>query len=193
MHTGGTVLTSRRQRGITLIEMIAAIVILAIALVGITAALSGGIGRSADVMTQTRAVSLAQSYLEEITGRRYDERSNPRGVPPCRNNCTDEPDFGPDGGENDRPDYDDVDDYHGLDEGWNTGRSLQDPLGNTRHGYDSFRVQVSVRYINTGPGGQEASLGQELTDERDAKLVTVTVSHPDAPAGWHFSAYRANF
>lgn len=185
-----------RQRGITLIEMVATIVILSIALAGITAALSGGIGRSADVLIETRAVALARSYLDEILGKRFDEASNPRGIPPCRSDCTDEIAFGPDGGESDRSDFDDVDDYHGLDEGWQTAADLRDAEGNPRTGYESFRVRVAVRYLDTSPAGAEESLGAaptDLDDDRDAKLVTVTVSHPDNPDGWHYSVYKANF
>lgn len=191
-----TVSATSRQRGITLIEMIATIVVLAIALAGITAALSGGIGRSADVLTGTRAVALAQSYLDEITGKRFDEASDPRGIPPCRANCTDASGFGPDGGESDRGDFDDVDDYHQLDEGWQAAGVLRDAQGNPRTGYDSFRVRVSVRYLQSSPGGAEESLGAtpaDLDDDRDAKLITVTVSHPDNPDGWRYSAYKANF
>jgi MSHA pilin protein MshD len=185
-----------RQRGITLIEMIVTMVILAVALTGVTVALSGGIGRSADVLTGTRTVALAQSYLDEILGKGFDEASNPRGIPPCRNNCTDPDGFGPDGGENGRADFDDVDDYIGLDEGWQTAEPLRDAEGNPRTGYESFRVRVSVRYLDLSPGGAEESLGAtpaDLDDARDAKLITVTVSHPDNPDGWRFSAYKANF
>lgn len=191
-----TVRRMSRQRGITLMEMIATIVILAIALAGITAALSGGIGRSADVLTGTRAVALAQSYLDEILGKRFDEASNPRGIPPCHDTCTDETGFGPDAGESDRGDFDDVDDYHGVDEGWQAAGNLRDAEGNPRAGYEGFRVRVSVRYLDASPGGVEESLGatpEDLDDDRDAKLITVTVSHPGNPGGWHYSAYKANF
>ena len=184
-----------RQRGITLVELVSTIVILAIALGGITVALSGGIGRSADVMTQTRAVALAQSYLQEITGRRFDEASHPRGIPPCWNNCTSEASLGLDTGETIRPEYDDVDDYDGLDEGWNSAGSdpLRDADGEVRDGYENFRVQVAVRYIDPAASGEEENLGANLTAPEDAKFITVTVSHPDEPDGWDFSAYKANF
>lgn len=189
-------MTEHRQRGITLVELISTIVILAVALSGITIALSGGIGRSADIMTDTRAVALAQSYLEEITGKRFDNASNPRGIPPCWAACTDEVNFGPDGGESGRPDYDDVDDFHGLDEGWQsvTGDPLRDPEGNTRTGYENFRVRVTVRYVNVAAGEEEEQLATGiLTDERDAKLITVNISHPDNEDGWDFSVYKVNF
>ncbi|MEX0739309.1 MAG: type II secretion system protein [Pseudohongiella sp.] len=186
----------RPQRGVTLIELIAVIVILAVSLAGVTAAISGAISRSSDVMLETRAVALAQSYLDEILSRRFDERSAPRGIPPCRTNCTDEINFGPDGGETDRSDFDDVDDYHDLDEGYDQTDPLQDAEGNERLEYENFRVRVSVRYLDLLATETEENLAtalNDLTDEKDAKLITLTVSHIEQPDGWQFSVYKANF
>lgn len=185
-----------KQQGVTLIELVVVIVILAVALYGVTTSLSGALSRSSDVIPQTRALALAQSYLDEILAKRFDEHSVPRGIPPCRTNCTDEVDFGPDGGETTRADYDDVDDYDGLDEGFEQATVLQDAEGNNRSGYDEFRVRVAVRYLALGGGGVEENLTAELndlTDAQDAKLITVTVSHASEPDGWKFSAYKANF
>ncbi|WP_237132964.1 type II secretion system protein [Pseudohongiella sp. O18] len=184
------------QRGVTLIELITVIVIMGVALIGVTTAISSAVSRSSDVMLETRALALAQSYLDEILARRFDENSAPRGIPPCRANCTAEGSFGPDGGETGREDYDDVDDYNGLDEGYEQPNPLRDAEGNTREGYENFRVQVSVRYLELGSGGTEENLASEpndLDDEQDAKLITVTVSHVSRPEGWDYSAYKANF
>jgi MSHA pilin protein MshD len=88
-----------------------------------------------------------------------------------------------------------VDDYHGLDQGDGQVTPLQDAEGNTRTGYENFRVQVSVRYINVGVGGEEENLGvgDELDEEFDAKLITVTVTHRSLSQGVNFSAYKSNF
>jgi len=189
-----------RQTGMTLIELVITIVVLAIALVTVTTMLSSGLGRSADTLLQVRTVALAQAYLDEILGKRYDEKTTNRGIPPCRasaapaRQCTVEGSFGPDGGET-RARYDDVDDYHGLDEGEGQVNPLQDALGNTRSGYDNFRVEVDVRYINVGVGEEEENLGvnNELDDQYDAKQIVVTVTHPSASQGIFFSAYKSNF
>jgi MSHA pilin protein MshD len=205
----------RRQNGITIIEMIITIVILGVALVGITQMISSGLRSSADTLTETRAVALAQSYLDEIFGKRFDDASNPRGIPPCRSNCTLESLFGPedglggrpDNGEDDRVDFDDVDDYHGLYEGW--GRLapfnvLRDAEGMERAGYENFSVEISVRYLEVGAGGEEEFLGvdsdeileedqTDLNNAQDAKLITVTIRHPTNESGWPFSVYKANY
>ncbi len=190
----------KKNSGLTIIEMVVTIVILAIAMTALSTLLSTGSNRGADTLLELRAVALGQSYMDEIMGRRFDENSNPRGVPPCRpaSPCTAEGSFGPDTGETERIEYDDVDDYDGLDEGDGSvgDAPLLDAEGNERVGYGNFRVQVSVRYLNIGAGGEEENLGvnaNDLNNETDAKLVTVTVSYRTRPEGIKFSAYKANF
>ena len=197
-----------RQKGLTIVEMVVTIVILAIALITITSSISGGIGRSADTLVETRAVALAQSYLDEIFGKRFDENSHPRGIPPCRLTCTDSGSFGLDAGETERYHYDDVDDYDGLDEGADTPGPLQDSEGQDRTGYANFRVQVSVRYVEPCAGEPEDFFNAtpeicapdtpeeiEALDyaQQAAKLVTVRVIHETNSDGWEFSVYKANF
>lgn len=196
------------QSGLTLVEMIVTIVVLAIAIVSISQMLQSGIGRSSDVLIQLRTVSLAQAYLDEILSKRFDENSRNRGIPPCRGStgplnrrCSKEtgafppqPElFGEDGSET-RATYDDVDDYHLLNEGFGTGNDLEDAEGNPRLGYENYTVNVNVRYINVG-GGEEGSfnVNNELDDEFDAKLITVTISHASLPRDFVYAAYKSNF
>lgn len=203
------------QRGLTLIELVAVIAIMAIALIGVTQTISVVTRQSADTLLETRAVALAQSYLEEILGKRFDENSAPRGIPPCSesyNACTDESAFGPDGSEV-RNLFDDVDDYHNLAEGDGEADPLLDSEGNIRAGYENFRVQVSVRYLR--PCAEEAAwfnfapeicspdiedaVQVEESEEvlgpatQSAKYIRMTVRHRDHTEGWHFSVYKANF
>lgn len=189
-----------KQSGVTLIEMVLTIVILAIALVAISGMLSSGVGRSSDTTIELRAAALAQSYLDEILGKRFDENSHPRGIPPCRSNCTLIANFGPDNlgpGTEARADFDDVDDYDELDEGQDDLNPLQDANGDPRVGYDNFRVHVSVRYMDVGGSGAEENLPEDvndLDDDEDAKVITVTVYFSGSGTeGVRYSAYKANF
>lgn len=198
--------TRAAQQGLTLIEMVATIVILSIALVSLTLMINTGLSRSADTLIELRTATLAKAYLDEILGKRFDENSANNGIPPCRapdgpggvppnRECTVEGSFGPDGGES-RSSFDDVDDYTNIDEGEGGGGPLQDANGNTRTGYDGFRVVVDVRYINVAAGGdEEFGLGQnnELDDEYDAKVITVTVSHRLLSVPFPYTAYKSNF
>jgi MSHA pilin protein MshD len=84
-----------RERGATLIELVISIVVIAIAASAVLGVLSSTVGRSADAMVLTQAVAIAEAYLEEISLKPY---ADPDGVD----------------GETLRPDFDDVDDYHGL-------------------------------------------------------------------------------
>lgn len=193
------------QAGVTLIELVVTIVILSIALVAISSAISGGVGQSANTLFELRAVALGQAYLDEILSKKFDERSRNSGIPPCKDptnlalsgrKCAN-PLIVEEGS---RALYDDVDDYNGLDEGRNSvgAVALKDAQGNTRTGYDSYRVQVSVRLIDVSGSGDEefpavvALTNPKPNDSYDAKLITVTVSDGSA-TGIDFSAYKANF
>ena len=196
------------QSGISMVELVVTIVILAIALLGVSQAIQWGTRRNAETMIEVKAIALAQTYLDEILGKRFDENSRVSGIPPCRpsaplpRQCTAEGSFGfnyttpVEPGENSRSRLDDVDDYHGMDEGDGQATPLQDADGVERSGYENFRVQVSVRYINVAMAGDEEfdlQVNNELGDEHDAKLVTVTVSYRNLSPGYDFSAYKANF
>ena len=196
----------KKQSGLTLIEMVVTVVILAIALTGIAITVAQGLSQSAKTLLEVKRVALEQAYLDEILAKRFDENSHVGGIPPCfglkgdpgplpircTGPCTDVGvlfRFCPDSGESSRNRYDDVDDYHGLDEGDGRPNPLQDAEGEDRDGYENFRVQVNVRYA-----GADAVLGltEGLTDTH-AKLITVTISNRGQSVGADFSVYKANF
>jgi MSHA pilin protein MshD len=56
----------RRQRGMTLIELVIAIVIMGIASAALYTAMASITGRSADPMLRQQSLSIAEAYLEEI-------------------------------------------------------------------------------------------------------------------------------
>ena len=85
----------QRQSGTTLIELVIAIVIIAIAASSVLMVLSTSIAHSADPMVRHQAVAIAEAYLEEITLKSF---ADPDGVD----------------GEASRDLYDDVNDYNGL-------------------------------------------------------------------------------
>jgi len=69
----------RRHRGVTLIEMIVAITIVAVAATTILGAVGAIASRSADAMMQQQAIAIAQAYLDEILQRWV---VDPNGTPP---------------------------------------------------------------------------------------------------------------
>lgn len=183
----------RKQSGLTIIELVVTIAILGIALVSVASIVSLGTSRSADTLLETRAIALAQAYLDEILGRRFDERSDRSGLRPCyglgsgpARPCTDAASFGPDTGEGtNRARWDDVDDYQGRVEGDGENIPLMDAAGNPRSGYENFHVAIAVRYA-----GSDQAWGKTDTE---AKYITVTVRHRSQSEPWSFGAYKGNY
>lgn len=169
-----------KSNGFTLIEMIVLILVLGLALTGVTLMINRTVQQSPEALVQTRAMELAQSYLDEILHKRYDENTGQGGVPRCDSTDTNTKacsnTLGAEG--ESRNQFDDVDDYNGVND--------QPPLsatGSTFTNYDSYRVQVSVNYA-----GSELGLG----NNRRAKRITVSVTTPLGNV-IPVSAYRVNF
>jgi len=68
-----------RHRGVTLIELVVAITIVAVAATTILGAIAAVASRSADAMMQQQAIAIAQAYLDEILQRWV---VDPNGTPP---------------------------------------------------------------------------------------------------------------
>jgi len=185
----------REASGLTLIELVVAIVVVAVGITGVLIMLAQGYRASADPQFRIKAVELGQSYMDEIFTKRWDENTPPGGgcVRPPNTNCTSGPNAtcpggsgcGPDGGES-RDDFDDVDDYDGLAEGEACGDGpLLNADGDPRAGrYRNYCVAVDV----------VTSVGDELDSVAadDAKRIDIEVTAPD-DATTTFSAYRLNF
>ncbi len=173
----------RAQGGFTLVEVIFTMLVISVALAGLMLAVTGPVARSADPLLQIKAMELGQAMLDEILPRKFDENTPEGGLPRCGSSdinsvtCTLESGFGTDAGETNRDAYDDVDDFHGIDDS-----PPRDATGVERAGYANFRVQVTVSYAG-------ADLGLTATE---AKRILVTVTTPGKQA-YTFSAYRANF
>lgn len=117
------------QSGVTLVELILSMVIISIALTGIFTVMNLTVRHSADPVIQHQAVAIAESYLEEILLKSYDD---PDGVD----------------GEASRDLFDDVDDYHGLNDS-----GVKDQLGNSVTILSNYTVAVSVSSPITLAGG----------------------------------------
>ena len=169
------------HRGFTLIEMVVLIVVLGLGLTGVTLVINQTVTQAPKALVQTRAMELAQSYLDEILQTRFDQNSGQGGIPRCDSTdnlaqaCSNT--LGPESAET-RAWYNDVDDYNGIND--------QPPLsatGASLINYADYRVQVSVGYAGTELG---------LANNRAAKRITVTVTTPLGNV-IPVSAYRVNF
>lgn len=186
------------RSGVTLIEMVVTIVVVAIGVSAILLLLAQGYRGSTDPQFRIKVVELGQSYMEEVFTKQWDENTPLGGgcvVPPDDTNCTAEPsaacppdaDCGPDGGET-RGDFDDVDDYDGLAEGEACGdgplRNAEGDPRRPRQRYDNYCVEVDVV---TGAGDELQDVASD-----DAKRIDIHVTAPD-DAVTTFTAYRLNF
>lgn len=115
-------MTSRRQAGFTLVELIIFIVVLGVGLAGILLVMDVSVARSADPMVRKQAMALADSVLEEVLLKAY---ADPDGVT----------------GETTRATFDDVGDFNGLDETLSAAGPVFLGMPAALHGY---RIQVAV-------------------------------------------------
>ena len=178
--------------GFTLIELVVGIVVFSIALTIVTSLVVPQAVRSIDPIYQVRAAELAQTLLNEISAKSFDEASNRAGgTIRCGENgttCTAAANFGPDGvapNQETRDNFDDVDDYDAFDFASN-GPSL---LVNNSSLYQGYNVTVQVIYDGNFNGVYDA--GNEPA-ERAAKLVRLTVTLPSGDT-MQFAAYRSNY
>jgi MSHA pilin protein MshD len=162
---------NRAEQGATLVELVITIVIISIAIAGVVGAFSVITGRSADPLNQTRAVELAQLYMDEILTKKYGESTPQGGVPRKPGTCS----LGPDGSET-RATFNDVDDYNGLSEAPKTQTNT------ALAGYQGFRVNVLVACAGADLGLVNA----------EAKRIDLTIGAPGNQS-FTFSAYRVNF
>ncbi|MDI9246677.1 type II secretion system protein [Marinobacter sp. CHS3-4] len=161
------------HRGATLIELVMTIVIISVAIAGVVGAFGLITSRSAGPLDQTRAVELAQLYMDEIITKKYDDNTPPGGVPKYSGSCN----IGAEGGET-RGTFDDVDDYDGLND--SPPSSAEGALS----GFNDFTVTVAVACA-----GDDSGIGLPASE---AKRIDLTITVPGG-TNFVFSAYRANF
>lgn len=122
-----------REAGLTLVELVVAIAIIAAGVTTVLAAFAAVATRSADAMARQQAVAIAESYLEEIALQSFAD---------------------PDGTESETPrsGWDDVDDYDGL-----TDVGARDQNGAAIAALSGYTVAVAVTATSALTGVPSAS------------------------------------
>ncbi len=156
----------RRSRAFTLIEALLAAVILAAVVASVLLPFAAG-ARSQVVETrQTLAAGLAESLMEEILLRPFEEPGDNDELP------EDLADFGPDADETTREGFSAVDDYHGHAE---PPGSIVDSQGQPvdDEGAAGLSRHVSVAYVTVA--------GQDPLEDPSFLRVVVEVRHQGKP------------
>jgi MSHA pilin protein MshD len=186
---------SLKGRGFTLIELIVGIVVLSISFSLLITLILPLSEKSAEQLHQVRAAELAQSMMNEILARAFDENSGMAGgLVRCGENSTvctspdndDVPHLGADDGEFESGEakhalFNDVDDYKDFDFTTDTNSS-GDLFINL---YPGFDVDIHVCYSKFDGICNDTSI--EI-----AKLIIITVTTPQ-DFDFVFSFYMANF
>ncbi len=160
----------RKVRGMTLVEMIIAIVLMGVAMAAFTSFLIPQVRDSAIPHYQTRAAALAQGFMSQILARGFDDHSNfDGGFIRCgegdadseHEHCTPSDELGAE--ENDVSGFNDVDDYIGC---WYTSDDTKNSCDRNKYSedqlyllsnalgeqieddYKNFRVEVDVSYVD---------------------------------------------
>jgi MSHA pilin protein MshD len=158
----------RRLAGVTLVELIVAIVIVGVAIAGVTTVYVSTVRRSADPMVQQQAQFLAEAYLEEILLKKFFD-------PESGLVCSGAPEAG-------RALFDNVCDYNGL-----VNSPPQNQFGVALAGLADYTVSVAV-----DAGGAVNLNGLNNAPAVRVLRVDVTVTGPNN-VGSTLSGYRTNY
>ena len=192
----------RRACGFTLLELVAGIALFAVVMLLITGAFLPMVNKQAQPIYQIRAAELAQSMLQEILARSYDENSDRTGqtvagkyqycgsIDPVNiltetsavlGSCSTT--LGADSSET-YSTFDDVDDFNLYCNSPITGSAFAQLKGLDTSLYENYSIKVCVE-------NAPELLG--LSTRNDvAKKVTVTVTTPAGEA-IPFTSYRSNY
>lgn len=178
-------------KGLTLIESIIAMVIIAIAIGSLTSLLYPQIARSGNLNYQSRAAALGQSLMAQILARNFDQESDVNGgyircsssdsgSTDCTGSDASSVALGSDS--ETAPSYNDVDDYIGCWEpdATNGCQDLNLLVQDSSTTYRNFNVVISAAYDNS------------QFENWSMKLITVTISASNQTP-ITFRAFRGNY
>ncbi len=172
---GGWRKVARRQIGVTLVELVMYIAIVSIGVAGILSVMTYTTRYSADPMIQQQALLIAESYMEEVLQKYFIDR-----VPTTATTICPAP-------EANRGLYDNVCDYHGLNDA-----GARDQFGGAIAGLAGYTVSVSV----TGTVGDAITLGPATNPVDNAsvlRLLRVDVEVTNGATSVHLTGYRTNY
>ena len=157
------IIKNKRYEGYTLIELVTSMTIIAIALIGTLMAINAAVLHSGDPLLRQQAIAIAESYLEEISGKNF----------PITNPCP--PAVTP---RVPRGTFTNICDYHGLTE------VPTDQNGTPIAGLGGYNVSVRVDSTTANLGSPTLTPGIQVV------RIDVTVSHSPMMVPITLSTYR---
>lgn len=175
------------QRGLTLVELVVFVAVVAVGAAGILAVLNFTTQRSADPLPQRQALAIAESLLEEVALMPFTwcdpddpAAATATGVADCATAEAIGPEPGEARGSPAAP-FDNVNDYHGYDSATAALPGIRDITGNAVPGLGAYRALVTVAAEPLG--GIPAA---------DALRISVTVTGP-ANTAVTLDGYRTRY
>lgn len=158
-----------KPRGLALVEVVVSTLVVSLLLAASLQAVAGARVRQWRTVDRARGLGLATALMNEILSQMYVDAVSPV--------------FGLESGESlgqSRVGYDDVDDYHNLNETTPRGRD-----GKALADLTGWQRSVAVAWVSP------ANLDQVVGTDQGVKRVTVTVKHNSVPAAT-LVAYRTS-
>jgi MSHA pilin protein MshD len=167
------------QRGVTLVELIVAVVIISVALAGVLAAFNASVRGSADPMVSKQMTSIAEALMEEVQQAAFtfcDPNDAAAETASSVADCTTPEVMGAEAGDT-RP-FDNVSDYHGL-----SLATITDEAGVAVPSLAGYSATISVAPV---------SLFWVAAASGDLLQVTVRVTAPNGQT-FTLDGYRARY
>lgn len=179
--------TPASSRGLTLVELIVFVAVVAVGVAGILAVLNLTTQRSSDPLPQKQALAIAESLLEEVALMPFtwcdpDDPAAAAATGP--GDCATVEALGPEAGEargSPTTPFDNVNDYHGFDSAAAVPPGINDITGTPIAGLAAYRAVISVAGETVGS-----------VPAADLLRITVTVTGP-ANTRVTLDGYRARY
>lgn len=152
--TGGR---QRGEAGLTLVELIVAMVVISVALVGVMSVINFTTSHSADPVLRHQALAIAEAYMEEVILKEFLDPDTGDICPTKEAN---------------RALYDNVCDYNGL-----VDNGVRNQNGQAITGLENYRVSVAVAQESFGSSGNLVDglrIDVEVTDPAGESLTLIS-------------------
>ncbi len=179
---------THRSNGFSLVEIILFIVIFSLGIVGIMTLFYNTLGKTGNPILRDRAVQTLQSVMEEIYGKKWDETTPNGGCNDFTTECSVAAShIGPESGENQISDYDDVDDYVNSGTSFKKSRTWSSEDFGLTKGYG---IEITVSYANVDSSG---NISENSLSKTNYKMIKVEIFSDKLKERFSLITVKANF